>query len=133
MNKPVGKFALGTIIAAAVGYVAGILTAPKSGKETREDIKETAQSTIAEAEKRLKAVYGELTSHIDEAVEYANKVKGSAQKEAEPLVQNARRAKEKVGIALSSIHDGEVSDKDLKKAIDEAEKSLQYLRKFLQK
>jgi len=33
------SLALGAIIGAAVGVAAGILTAPKSGKETRADIK----------------------------------------------------------------------------------------------
>lgn len=37
------KIALGAIIGAAVGVAAGILTAPKSGKETREDIKRKAE------------------------------------------------------------------------------------------
>jgi gas vesicle protein len=37
-----GKFAIGALLGAAAGFVAGILTAPKSGKETREDIKDTA-------------------------------------------------------------------------------------------
>lgn len=37
-----GKFAIGALLGAAAGFVAGILTAPKSGKETREDLKDTA-------------------------------------------------------------------------------------------
>ena len=38
----IGKFALGALIGAAAGLVAGILTAPKSGKETRADLKAKA-------------------------------------------------------------------------------------------
>lgn len=34
---------VGTLVAAAAGLVAGILTAPKSGKETRSDIKKRAE------------------------------------------------------------------------------------------
>jgi gas vesicle protein len=33
------RVAIGSGIAAAAGFVAGVLTAPKSGKETRADIK----------------------------------------------------------------------------------------------
>ena len=33
-----GKFAMGALIGAAVGAVAGILTTPKAGKENRGDI-----------------------------------------------------------------------------------------------
>ena len=58
MDKRVKKFAIGTVIAAAAGYVAGLLTAPKSGKETREDIKNTAVKTYKVAEKELKELHG---------------------------------------------------------------------------
>ena len=34
-----GKFALGALIGAVAGIVAGILNEPKSGKETRADLK----------------------------------------------------------------------------------------------
>lgn len=37
-----GKVLLGAAIAAAVGVAAGMLTAPKSGKETRADLKRKA-------------------------------------------------------------------------------------------
>ena len=40
-----GKFFLGALIGGAVGAVAGLLTAPKSGKETRADIKKKAGET----------------------------------------------------------------------------------------
>ena len=43
MAKTFKKFALGALFAAAIGYIAGILTAPKSGKETREDLKNAAE------------------------------------------------------------------------------------------
>jgi len=38
-----GKFAAGTIFGAIIGLAAGILTAPKSGKETRADLKLKAE------------------------------------------------------------------------------------------
>ena len=52
-----GKFKralTGTLFVAAAGYVAGLLTAPKSGKETREDIRETIDRSRSETEKKLK-------------------------------------------------------------------------------
>lgn len=49
-----GKFALGAIIGAAAGLVAGVLTAPKAGKETRADIKAKAGELKADADKKLK-------------------------------------------------------------------------------
>lgn len=50
MNK--GKFVLGTVIGAAAGVVAGLLTAPKSGEETRADLKAKAAELKEEAERR---------------------------------------------------------------------------------
>ncbi|HRN90165.1 MAG TPA: YtxH domain-containing protein [Candidatus Saccharibacteria bacterium] len=38
-----GKFAIGAILGAAAGFVTGILTAPKSGKETRDELKVKAE------------------------------------------------------------------------------------------
>jgi len=57
MNKSTKRLALGTVFAAAVGYLTGILTAPKSGKETRKDIKDAAEHGMAEAEKQLKKLH----------------------------------------------------------------------------
>lgn len=44
-----GKFALGAVIGAVAGVVAGFLTAPRSGKETRADLKKKADELKAEA------------------------------------------------------------------------------------
>ena len=133
MDKRTGRFAIGALFVGLIGYVAGILTAPKSGKETREDIKETTQATIAEAEKKLKAAHTELVKHIDEVTGKADQLRGEAKKEADDLVEAAQKVKEKVRISLSSIHDGGESDKDLQKAIKEAEKAVGHLKKFLKK
>jgi len=40
-----GKIALGAAFGAIAGFVTGILIAPKSGKETRQDIKDVAVKT----------------------------------------------------------------------------------------
>ena len=44
-----GKFVLGAAIGAAAGVVAGLLTAPKSGKETRADLKKKARELKQDA------------------------------------------------------------------------------------
>ncbi len=46
------KLALGAIIGAAAGMVAGVLTAPKSGRETRDDIKQKALDVKEQAATR---------------------------------------------------------------------------------
>lgn len=49
-----GQFIIGALIAAAAGAVAGILTAPKSGKETRADLKSKANELKDEATDKAK-------------------------------------------------------------------------------
>ncbi|MEO7364397.1 MAG: YtxH domain-containing protein [Candidatus Saccharimonadales bacterium] len=48
-SKTTKKLAIGAAIAGAAGYLAGVLTAPKSGKATRDDIKDATQRGISEA------------------------------------------------------------------------------------
>lgn len=69
------KFAIGALIGAAAGIIAGILTAPKSGKETRADIKEKAVDLKDEAVKRASTTKDRVEDAFDDAKEKA--VKGS--------------------------------------------------------
>jgi gas vesicle protein len=132
-HKAAKRFAIGTIIAAAAGYVAGILTAPKSGKETREDIKETMQRTYSAAEKQLKQLHTELSGLIEQAKRKVGELKGAAQANLEKAVGAAMMAKEKARELLSAVHEGDADDKDLKKAIDEANKAVEHLKAYLKK
>lgn len=82
-----GKVAVGAAIGAVVGFVSGILLAPKSGKETRDDIKNaalTTKDTVVEkaydAKSKAESVADdvnskavELKSRTEQAVEGAKK------------------------------------------------------------
>jgi len=131
MDRRTGKFAAAAVLAGLAGYIVGILTAPKSGKETRKDIKDAAQSKITELEKRLKKIHTELSAQITKVKKQAATLKGKAKKEADTLIERATNAKDKVREALSSVHDGEADDKDLQKAIDEAEKAVENLKQYI--
>jgi gas vesicle protein len=133
MDKRAKRFAVGAVVAAAAGYVAGILTAPKSGKETREDIKETTARAYTVAEKDLKALHTELSKLMDEASKRAEVVKGVAQEDLKKVVATAKIAKEKARELLSAVHEGQADDKDLKKAVDEAKQAVDHLKKYLKK
>ena len=129
----VKKMAVGTLVAAAAGYGAGILTAPKSGKETRQDIKETASKSITEAEKELKKLHSELNSLLDETKGRGGELSDKASKELSALVEKAKDSKEKARDLLSAIHEGDAQDKDLAKAIGEANKAIDHIRTYLKK
>lgn len=127
------RLAVGGVIAAAAGYVAGVLTAPKSGKQTREDIKEAATKGLREAEKELKTLHTELNKVLADSKKKTDKLSTKAQKELSILVEQAANTKEKAREMLSAIHEGDAQDKDLKKAVKDATAALENLRKYLQK
>jgi gas vesicle protein len=131
MAKQAGKWAVGALVAGAVGYVAGILTAPKSGKETREDIKHAATKAKTEAEKKLKEVHSDLSKMIDDVKDRGTELSGKAKDEYAEIMSKAREAKEKVRDVLSSLHDGDADDPELQKALHDAKTALSHLQKFV--
>ena len=127
------KVAIGSAIAATVGYLVGILTAPKSGKETRGDIKDAAARTMAEAEKELKKLHTELDKAIKQAKSNSAKLSVKAKKELDDLIVKAKVAKDKTREVLSAIHDGGADNKELDKAIKDANDSIEHLKQYLKK
>lgn len=128
-----GKLAIGAAIAAAAGYVAGLLTAPKSGKETREDIKRKANEVYVAAEKELKKLHTELNEKLAVANEKLGELRAQGGKKFDDALDQAKKAKDKAREMLSSLHDGDANDKDLQKAINEATKAVENLRVYLKK
>lgn len=133
MAKTFKKFAIGALFAAVIGYIAGILTAPKSGKETREDLKNATVTGIAEAEKRLKQLHTQMNDALKEAQALTESLKGVAKKDLDEATKVVKTVKEKVRDVLSAVHEGTVDDKELQKAISDASKALDHLKKFLKK
>jgi gas vesicle protein len=132
MIKKSKAVALGIGVAAA-GYVAGILTAPKSGKETRKDIKNTANKAMVNAEKQLKKLHSELSELIKKGEDAGKKAKGKAGEELAEATAKAKVAKQKAREILSALHDGNTSDPDLKKAIKEVSHAKKNLVRYLKK
>jgi gas vesicle protein len=133
MKKTTKKIAAGAVIAGVGGYLAGILTAPKSGKETRKDIKDAAVATTAEAERRLKELHTELSSLLDKAKTKSSELSGKTKIELDKLVGNGTVAKQKAREILSAIHEGDAEDKDLKKAVNETTAAVEHLKSYLKK
>ncbi|MCA9318824.1 YtxH domain-containing protein [Candidatus Saccharibacteria bacterium] len=128
-----GKVAIGAAITAVAGYLAGVLTAPKSGKETREELKVKAGETYGAAEKELKQLHTELNASLSEAASKIKDLSGKASKALDEAVSKGKVAKEKAREALTGLHEGEVEDKDLRKAIAEATRAVENLRNYLKK
>ena len=127
------NFALGAAIAGIVGYAAGILTAPKSGKETRKDIKDTAVKAKREAEKKLKQLHSQLEDLLKQGKEASSKLSDQAKAEWNKLADAAVASRDKVRAVLTSIHEGGTDDKDLQKAIKDASSAVENLKSYLAK
>jgi gas vesicle protein len=127
------KFAVGAAVAAAAGYVVGVLTAPKAGKDSRQDIKDTAAKGVAEAEKQLQNVQDELKALLDNASGSSAKLSKKAKAELEDVIAKADDAKSKTRDVLGALRKGTADDKELQRAITDAKDAIKHQRKFLTK
>lgn len=132
-NSTIKTVAVVGAVAGIAGYVAGLLTAPKSGKETRGDIKKAANESIARAERELKKLNGELSKLISEAKVRGDKLGSRAKGELNDLVAKAKDSKEKVREVISAIHQGDADDRDLKNAVNDAKTAIDHLGTYLKK
>ncbi|MGZ6005088.1 MAG: YtxH domain-containing protein [Candidatus Saccharimonadales bacterium] len=133
MKNRARRYAFGAVIAAAAGYLAGVLTAPKSGKETRQDVKDAAIKAKQEAEKQLKAMHSELDQLLNQAKNGAKKLKKGAAEEFASVITKAQFAKQKAREILSVIHEGDATDKDLQEAVKEVKQATDHLKSFIKK
>lgn len=125
------KIALGTAVAGVAGYLAGILTAPKSGKETREDIADKAVEIKKSAAQELASLHMELKSLIESAKNQSVALSGKAREEFNEAVVAAKDAQNKASSVLKAVKAGEASDPELNKAIKQAKLAAKNLAKYL--
>ncbi len=133
MGKGIKQVAFGTMIAGVAGYVAGVLTAPKSGRDTREQIKTATVHSVNESEKQLKKLHTELSDLVLELKHQSREVSGQAKQGLHEAQDLASDAKLKVREILSAVHEGDADDKDLDRAVTEASKAIKHIRKYLKK
>ncbi len=131
MNKK-GSIFTGVVLAIG-GYVAGLLTAPKTGKETRRDLAKKANSAKIETEKKLKVVYSEIQSLIGDAEVKGLKLKDRTKLELEDATKKAKQARDKAKEVLSAVRQGDTEDDNLQAALDDLKMAKQNLVKYLKK
>jgi gas vesicle protein len=125
--------AAGAALGAAIGVVVGVLFAPKSGKETRQDIKDTSAKALAKLEEQAKKLQAELSDLIDKAdAQFKDKTQVVTEK-AKHLVEQARHSRDALTVLAKSVKAGEADDKDLDKAIKKAKESKDALATYLKK
>jgi gas vesicle protein len=131
-NHPVRKIAVGSAIAAGVGYLAGVLTAPKSGKETRSGIANKAGDMKDSLVFQLEDLEDQLKSKIKDAKNKTMALSSSARAEFSEAVIRAKDAQNKAAHVLKAVKNGESSDTDLNRAIKQARQALKNLEKYFQ-
>jgi len=132
-NKTAKKVLIASAIGLAAGYVAGILTAPKSGKDTRQDIKEAGGKAWRATEIKLKQLYRDMGDLIDQANQRVKKLTGRSKQKLTDLVDDTKEAQYKVKEVLSAIHDGDADDPELDAAVKTANEAKRHLAKYLKK
>lgn len=134
MSKSDGKTVLtAVLIGAAAGYVAGLLTAPKSGKETREDIARVSKKIKQDVTQKLHEAREDLGAVIEEATVKARELGAKGRQELEGLVVKAKAAQAKAKDVLSAVKNGEAEDKELNKALSEAISAKRHLINYLKR
>jgi gas vesicle protein len=131
-SKNTGRnIAVGSAIAGLLGYVAGILTAPKSGKQTREDIANKAGDVKDNIEDQLYQLNEELKELIKSTKVKTMSLNSSARAEFNEAVVKAKDAQNKSMEVLKAAKAGEASDPDLNKAVKQARQAIKNLSRFL--
>lgn len=105
-----GKFALGAVVAALSGFVAGVLTAPKSGKETRDDLKNDAlkaKDTVTKEAEKAKELATEKVEEVKQKAEKTVKdVKAKAEAVADDVADQANDLKARAEQAVEGAKKG---------------------------
>ncbi len=128
-----GKLAMSAVVVAGIGYAAGILTAPKSGKQARRDLQKAAVKAKKEAEAKLKLLHSDLANLITQGKRQAKTTSTKAKAGLDDALKSALAAKDKARQLLSAVHEGEADNKDLQKAINEVKKATLHLKSFIKK
>ncbi len=105
-----GKVVAGAFFGAIAGFVAGILTAPKSGKETREDIKNASlkakDTAVEKAEDARDFVVEKAGEAKDAATKTAQEVKAKASEVVEDATDKAVELKGRTEQAIEGAKKG---------------------------
>ncbi len=115
------------------GYLAGILTAPKSGKATRQAIKRALPADKADAIEKAKLLSNELNELIAIAVADKDSQTAKVLAKMNTVVGRAKQGRDKLENIIDAAKNGEANDHDLNRAVKEAEKAVVHFKKFMLK
>ena len=123
----------GLAIGLAAGYIAGLLTAPKSGAETRKDVRDTAGRTVKLAQGKLEALQAQLSDLFESAKERAEGLTARGKQELDELIADAKDKQAKAKAVFAAVKDGEADDPLLRRALESAQDAKESLAYFLKR
>jgi len=94
------------------GAIAGLLLAPKSGKETQADIKRKVKLTAEDFQGRLEKMGDEVTGRVDTLKEAAKDLRGEAKEESQELIKRAEVLKQDLRVSATNLSKHSVETKD---------------------
>jgi gas vesicle protein len=117
-------FMKGAVLGGLVGSLAGLLFAPKSGKETQEDLKRKARTMKSDIDTTLTEMQRDLVGRIDDLKDVAKELGGEAREESQGLITRAELLKKDLSSSASNLTkaSGEVRDSaigDAKRLLDD--------------
>jgi gas vesicle protein len=125
------KWALGALIAGVAGYVGGILTAPKSGKETREDIADKAEDIKNDTRVELENLQDDISDLLAKVKARAEALGSQAREELNEAILRAKDVQSKTTVVLKAVKSGEAEDPQLNVAIKQAKQAKKNLSQYL--
>jgi gas vesicle protein len=131
MKKNSRNIIVGAILVGAASYVAGILTAPKKGKETREDIRHASVNFKISLEKSLKKLYADSSQQLERALHVNQKLTAQTKKELDLLVASVKHAKDRIKIYLTSLRDGEIEEEEITLLLSDGRDNTERLKFFV--
>ncbi len=126
MTEKNGDLVKGLFIGGLIGMALGILFAPKSGKETREDLSRTANEVLAKAKEeyekaaeKSRLAYEASLKHLkdfnesakEKAAEMGNKVGELAAQSVDSLQNNKSRFKKAIDAGLEAYKEESSKEK----------------------
>ncbi len=75
-----GKFLTGFIIGGAIGAIAGVLLAPKSGEETRAQLSKTAKETAKRTKETVEEIQNKADDVVSDLQKKGEEIKGQLEK-----------------------------------------------------
>ena len=131
MKKNSRNIIVGAILVGAASYVAGILTAPKKGKETREDIRHASVNFKISLEKALKKLYTDSSRQLERALNVNQNLTAQTKKELDLLISSVKHAKDKIKVYLTSLRDGEIEEEEITLLLTDGRDNTERLKFFV--